>query len=93
MYLTRNQALVKANRGFESHPLRQIQKHPRKGVFLCLAERVGGRTHWFGLLSGTILHSAQRWPGAESTEGEAQDAPKNPALSAATAPRAAGSRK
>jgi hypothetical protein len=47
MYLTRNQALVKANRGFESHPLRQTQKHPRKGVFLCLAERVGGRTHWF----------------------------------------------
>ena len=42
MYLTRNQAWARVHRGFESHPLRQIQnKNPAIycGVFIFVAKR------------------------------------------------------
>ena len=41
MYLTRNQAYVKAYRGFESLPLRQKQATPRLGRFLFLKGTLG----------------------------------------------------
>ena len=45
---------------------------PAKGLFLYLAERVGGRTHGVDKFVRNEFVQPQGWPAARSAEGEAQ---------------------